>query len=135
MLKYRLIFGTLMIIFFIAVLVFGGWLDDTLADHALVQSTICDNSPKLPVKGTIFCIIIAIVAIPAQLELRKLIKNTGAHIFLPIAIIASILLATGNTSHKLLTSGHIPIPVFMSRCHYSRCKPKPLLSFSPFRCC
>lgn len=96
MLKYRLIFGTLMIILFVALLVFDGWLDDTLADYNFIQSEICKNSPMLPVKGTIFCIIIVAIAIPAQIELRNLVKNTGAHIFLPLTIIASILLAAGK---------------------------------------
>ena len=84
MLKYRLIFGTLMILVFLGLVLLDGHLDGTLTKAA----------PNAPVKATIFTILIALLAIPAQFELGRLIKQTGAHLFKSIAIPASILMAT-----------------------------------------
>jgi len=92
MLKYRLLFGTLMTLFFTAVVVFDGWLDGSLtasaADDRAVQSAGC-----LPA-GTILCVLIALLLIPAQLELSKLAAAKNLKIFPPVSIIASILFAT-----------------------------------------
>jgi phosphatidate cytidylyltransferase len=46
------------------------------------------------VQGTILCILIALLVIPAQLELSKLAEAKNLKIFSPITIIASILFAT-----------------------------------------
>jgi phosphatidate cytidylyltransferase len=46
------------------------------------------------VQGTILCILIALLVIPAQLELSKLAAAKNLKIFSPISIIASILFAT-----------------------------------------
>ncbi|MFH1717525.1 MAG: phosphatidate cytidylyltransferase [Planctomycetota bacterium] len=85
MVGYRLLFGTLMTAFFACAAIFDGWLDGSLtasqADDKLVQ-------------GTIFCILIALLAVPAQIELSKLAAAKNLKIFLPVSIIASILLAT-----------------------------------------
>jgi phosphatidate cytidylyltransferase len=85
MLKYRLIFGTLMTVFFAAIVIFDGWLDGTLT------ASVADDKP---VQGTILCILIALLVIPAQLELSKLAAAKNLKIFSPISIIASILFAT-----------------------------------------
>lgn len=79
MLRYRLLFGILMTVFFTAVVVFDGWLDGSL-----------------PVQGTVLCILIALLAIPAQLELSKLAAAKNLKIFIPVSIIASILFATSR---------------------------------------
>ena len=84
MLKYRLIFGTLMILAFAGLLVLDGYIDGSL-------SSATGNKP---IQGTILCVIIALLALPAQFELATLAKNIGAVIFKPIVIIASILLST-----------------------------------------
>jgi phosphatidate cytidylyltransferase len=84
MLKYRLVFGTLMTVFFAAIVIFDGWLDGTLTASAADK----------PVQGTILCILIALLVIPAQLELSKLAAAKNLKIFSPITIIASILFAT-----------------------------------------
>jgi len=84
MLKYRLIFGTLMVLAFAGLLVLDGYIDGSLSSAA-------ENKP---IQGTILCIIIALLAFPAQLEIAKLAENIGAVIFKPITIIASILLTT-----------------------------------------
>ncbi len=84
MLRYRLLFGTLMTVFFAAVVILDGWLDGSLTRSAADK----------PVQGTIFCILISLLVIPAQLELSKLAALKNLKIFLPVTIIASILLAT-----------------------------------------
>lgn len=85
MLKYRLFFGILMTVFFTAVVIFDGWLDGSLT------ASVADDKP---VQGTILCILIALLAIPAQLELSKLAAAKNLKIFVPASIIASILFAT-----------------------------------------
>ena len=84
MLKYRLIFGTLMTIGFIALILFDGWLDGSL------------NSQKpTDIQATLLAIFLVIVAVPVNLEFAALAANAGAKIFLPITITATILLSTG----------------------------------------
>ena len=84
MLKHRLIFGTLMALLFAGIIVFDGWLD----------GSISDSMTNKPVQGTCLCILLAILAIPAQMELAGLAAGKNLKIFKPVAIIASILLAT-----------------------------------------
>ncbi len=85
MLKYRLLFGILMTAFFTSVVIFDGWLDGSLT-----ASTADDK----PIQGTVLCILIALLAIPAQLELSKLSAAKNLKIFVPVSTIASILFAT-----------------------------------------
>ncbi len=87
MLRYRLFFGILMTAFFIAVVIFDGWLDGSLTASA---------ADDKPIQGTVFCILIALLAIPAQLELSKLAAAKNLKIFIPVSIIASILFATSR---------------------------------------
>lgn len=70
--------------FFAALVIFDGWLDGTLTASAADK----------PVQGTILCVLIALLVIPAQLELSKLAAAKKLKIFSPIAIIASIFFAT-----------------------------------------
>jgi phosphatidate cytidylyltransferase len=85
MIKQRLIFGTLMTFFFAGVVIFDGWLDGSLTASAT------DNKA---IQGTIFCILIAILVIPAQLEFSKLAKAKGINVFTPLVTVVSILFAT-----------------------------------------
>ncbi len=85
MLRYRLVFGTLMTAFFAAVVIFDGWIDGSLT------ASMADDEP---VQGTIFCILIALLVIPAQRELSKLAATKNLKIFSPVTIISSILFAT-----------------------------------------
>jgi len=85
MLRYRLLFGTLMTAFFMAVVIFDGWLDGSLT-----ASTADDK----PIQGTVLCILIALLVIPAQFELSKLSAAKNLKIFVPVSTIASILFAT-----------------------------------------
>ena len=84
MLKYRLLLGTLMTVFFTAVVAIDGWLDGSLTASAVDDKTV---------QGTLFCILICALIIPAQLELSKLAAAKNLKIFTSISIIASILFA------------------------------------------
>lgn len=84
MLKYRLLFGTIMSVFFLGLI-----LLDAHWDGSLSKTT----SPS-PMQAPFFTILIALLAIPAQFELGNLIRQTGGYLFKSISIPASILLAT-----------------------------------------
>lgn len=84
MLKHRLFFGTLMTLFFTGLVVVDGWLDGSLTSSV----------PAEFLQGTILCFLIGILVIPAQFEMAHLLAKTGARVFKPIVIIASMLLAT-----------------------------------------
>lgn len=71
--------------FFIAVVIFDGWMDGSLT-----ASTADDK----PIQGTILCILIALLVIPAQFELSKLSAAKNLKTFVPVSVIASILFAT-----------------------------------------
>jgi phosphatidate cytidylyltransferase len=85
MLKHRLFFGILMSVLFVAVVIFDGWMDG---------SVTTGRDDDKPIQGTVFCLLIALLAIPAHLELAKLAAAKNLHIFTPVSIIASILFAT-----------------------------------------
>ena len=91
MLRYRLLLGILMTVFFTAVVFLDGWLDGSLT-----ASTADDRA----VQGTILCILIALLIIPAQLELSKLSAAKKLKIFVPVSTIASILFATYRYWHQ-----------------------------------
>jgi len=84
MLRYRLLFGTVMTTFFAAVVIFDGWLDGGLTAAA---------ADDKPVQGTLLCLLIALLVIPAQYELSKLAAAKNLKIFTVVSIIASILFA------------------------------------------
>jgi len=71
--------------FFTAVVIFDGWLDGSLT------ASIADDKP---IQGTVLCIFIALLIIPAQFELSKLSAAKNLKIFVPFSTIASILFAT-----------------------------------------
>ena len=72
--------------FFIAVVIVDGWIDGSLTASAADKN----------VQGTAFCALVALLAIPAQIELSRLAAAKGLKIFLPVSIIASILFATAS---------------------------------------
>jgi phosphatidate cytidylyltransferase len=84
MLRYRLLFGTLMTLAFTGIVIFDGWLDGS------ITNSTADDSP---VQGTILCILVILLVIPAQFELSKLASAKNLKIFLPVSITASILFA------------------------------------------
>ncbi len=82
-----------MTVFFTTVVIFDGWIDGSLT-----SSTVDDTA----VQGTIFCLLVALLAISAQIELSRLAAAKGLKIFLPVSIIASILLATARYWPQLI---------------------------------
>ena len=88
MLKQRLVYGTLMIVVFTAVVAVDHWL-----------------GPLVEAEGTILCLLIAGLVILAQLELASLVERTGARVFKPIAIAGSLLLAAGWYLQQIFARG------------------------------
>lgn len=78
-------FGMVMTAAFTALMIFDGWLDGSLT------ASIADDKA---VQGSLFCILIALLAFPAQLEMSKLAGAKGLKIFVPVTTAGSILLAT-----------------------------------------
>lgn len=93
MLKYRLLFGTIMIAVFLGVILLDAYWDGSLSR---------ETSAK-PVQAPLLTILIILLAVPVQFELGKLVKQTGAHLFMSITIPASILLATAFFWAQLTT--------------------------------
>ena len=84
MLKHRLIFGSIMSVVLVGLILLDGHLDGSLTKAA----------PNKDVQATIFTILVALLAIPAQFEMGNLIRQTGGHLFKSVTIPASILIAT-----------------------------------------
>jgi phosphatidate cytidylyltransferase len=74
-----------MTIFFVGLILLDGHIDGSLSPQKV-------NSP---IQGTILFVFLVLVAVPANVELAKLIRSKDAKVFLPITITASILLAGG----------------------------------------
>jgi phosphatidate cytidylyltransferase len=85
MLRYRLLFGTLMTVGFVALVVLDGWLDGSL-------TKLTDDDK--PVQAIGLSLLVALLVIPAHIELSKLAAAKHLRIFLPISIVASMLFAT-----------------------------------------
>jgi phosphatidate cytidylyltransferase len=73
-----------MTIAFIALVLFDARLDGSLSAQ----------KPDAPIQATLLAVFLIVIAIPANLELSKLVNSAGAKIFLPITIAGSILLST-----------------------------------------
>jgi phosphatidate cytidylyltransferase len=84
MLKYRLIFGTLMTLLFMGLVLFDAHLDGSLNF----------DQEQLSLQAPLLCILIIILTIPAILELAKLARMRDTHIFLSVAIPGTIIMAT-----------------------------------------
>lgn len=74
-----------MILLFVGITLLDGHLDGTLTKTA----------PDKPIRATLFALMVALLAIPAQFELGNLIKQTGAHLFKCLTIPVAMLMATG----------------------------------------
>lgn len=85
MLKYRLIFGFLMIVLFSGLILLGGWLDGSWT------SSPADDRQ---VQGTIVMILIAGSMILGGLELARLAASKGLVVLNPACTIGLILLST-----------------------------------------
>jgi phosphatidate cytidylyltransferase len=93
MLKYRLIFGALMIVAFTGLLLIDGWLDGAI--------TVSPDDDR-PFQGLILGVLICLIQIPAHLELAALAKAKSLRIGLPVSVIGSLLLATAWYWHSCL---------------------------------
>ena len=85
MLKHRLLFGTLMILLLIGLI---------FLDSRLEYSIGMSQGNTHQIQGTIICLLLAILAIPAQFELAGLMKRANIQIFKAIVILASVGFAT-----------------------------------------
>lgn len=85
MLKYRLLFGTLMVLCLVGLILAGAWLDGS-------HSAAKDDDARI--QGSLFCLLIVLVAFLAVPEMAKMARRKNAHIFMPLAIAASAALAT-----------------------------------------
>ncbi|MCK5000171.1 MAG: phosphatidate cytidylyltransferase [Anaerohalosphaera sp.] len=83
MLKYRLIFGILMGLLFVGLLLVDGWIDGSLSGD------VADSN----IQGTLLAVLLLLLSVPAQLEMRSLVKGVGAVLFTPLAIAGSAMLA------------------------------------------
>lgn len=72
-------------LFFLSVVVFGGWLDGSVT-----FSKFDDKD----VQGTLLCIVVVLMIIPGQLELARLAAVNNLKIFPAIASIGSIMFCT-----------------------------------------
>lgn len=100
MLKYRLIFGTLMTIAFVGIVLLSGRFDGSMA-----APTIDDN----PFRGAAVAVLVALLIIPGLFEISKLAAVKGIKILLPVSIPTSVLLVTSNywLPRLTLTEGFI----------------------------
>ncbi len=84
MLKYRLIYGTLMILLFGSLLVMDGWLDGSLTATA---------SDDKEVWGTIFAVLIVFLVVAANIELSQLAQSKGIAMGTALTMATSAALA------------------------------------------
>ncbi len=95
-----------MTLVFSGVVIFDGWLDGS------ITKTPDDDAQ---VKATIFCVLICLLAIPANMELAQLASAKNLKIFVPVSIIASILLAESRyiTQFNIMTQEHLLLFLFL----------------------
>ena len=74
-----------MALLFLAVVIFGGWLDGSVT-----LSKLDDKD----VQGTLLCILVALMIVPGQLELSRLAASNNLKVFPAIASIGSIMFCT-----------------------------------------
>ncbi|MFH1613627.1 MAG: phosphatidate cytidylyltransferase [Planctomycetota bacterium] len=83
MLRQRLIFGTLMVLMFLAAMLLDGWLD----------GSISRSETPYPLQAVILWIVVSALIILGSIEFSKLAERVGAKTFLPITIPASLIIA------------------------------------------
>lgn len=87
MLKYRLLFGTLMTVFFTAVVLLDGWLDGSIT-----PSPTDDKS----IQCTLFSILVAAIVVLALFELAALAAANGFNIFKLFGAVTTVALTTAS---------------------------------------
>ena len=102
MLKYRLIFGTLMTIAFVGIILLSGRFDGSMTPPG-------DDKPF---RGAAVAVLVALLIIPGLFEISKLAASKGIKILLPVSIPASILLVTSSywLPRLMLTDGFQTVP-------------------------
>lgn len=93
MLRMRLVFGTLMVLFFGSVMLIDGWLDGSITPGA-----------HKPVQGTLTAVLVMLIVGLSQVELERLLASTGVKVFRPIVITASVMLAMSWYLRQLFPS-------------------------------
>ena len=88
-----------MTLFFVGIVLLDGWLDGSLSA----------STPNKPVQGTILCLLVVLLAIPAQMEFAKLAAAKNLKVFTSVSTLASILFATTWYLPQLFT---IPQPAY-----------------------
>ncbi|HEX41512.1 MAG TPA: hypothetical protein ENN81_05560 [Phycisphaerales bacterium] len=97
MLKYRLIFGTLMVVAFVALVLGDGLLDGRFAGPS-----------GQGIRGTLFSLLLVLLVVAAQWEFAHLAAARGLRVFLPVTVGASIALAlTWYVLQVLSIPGHV----------------------------
>jgi phosphatidate cytidylyltransferase len=82
MLRMRLVFGTLMVLFFGTVMLIDGWIDGSIVP-----------GKQHGVQGTLTTVIVMLLVGLSQIELERLLSSTGVKVFRPVVMVASVLLA------------------------------------------
>ena len=82
MLATRLLFGTLMVLFFCGVVLVDGWLDGS------ISPSVEDKS----VQGTLLTVLVMLLVAVGELELERLLTSTGIRIFRPVVVFFAVLL-------------------------------------------
>ncbi len=85
MLKYRLFFGTLMVLCFVGLILAGARLDGSL-------SAAKDDDARI--QGSLFCLLVVLVAFLAIPEMAGLARRKDVRIFMPLAIASSVVVGT-----------------------------------------
>jgi phosphatidate cytidylyltransferase len=85
MLKYRLLFGTLMVLCLIGLILAGAHFDGSLS---------ADKDDNARIQGSLFCLLVVLIAFLAVPEMAKMAGRKNARIFMPLAIASSAVLAT-----------------------------------------
>jgi phosphatidate cytidylyltransferase len=83
MLRMRLVFGTIMVLFFGGVMLIDGLLD----------GTIMPGSAHDTVRGTLTAVLVMLVVGISQVEMERLLASTGVKVFRPIVMTSSVMLA------------------------------------------
>jgi phosphatidate cytidylyltransferase len=74
-----------MTVFFTGLVILDGWLDGSIA---------AGRAGNNPVQGTLLCVLISVLILPAQFEMSRLLASKNLKLFVPISVAASILLAS-----------------------------------------
>jgi len=83
MLATRLLFGTLMVLFFCGIVLVDGWLDGS------ISPSVKDEN----IQGTLLAVLVMLLVAVGELELERLLTSTGIRIFRPVVILFAALLA------------------------------------------